>query len=343
MLPNRSIQNFVNAGKMLDPINILISRTDAIGDVCLTLPVCQALAAAYPKAELTYLCRNYTRPVVACFEPIDHVLSLEELEQSSQNERDKQLGKFDVVIHLFPNRMVAQWCKAAKIPMRIGTAHRFFHLFTCNSRPNFSRKRSDLHESQLNFKLLAPLGLTKVPTFLQLSNNLRFKTPNLTNHLVDHDWSQTVLIHPKSNGSGVEYPVEKYMALALALVEKDYQVFFTGTEKEGALFRAQIPSHPAITDATGQWDLPTFIQIISKAKALVACSTGPYHIAGLCGIKAIGLFASRKPIHPGRWAALGAGARALVFEANCQRCQDGHSCTCVTQIPIEQITEAIEN
>ena len=132
------------------------------------------------------------------------------------------------------------------------------------------------------------------------------------------------------------------MALALALVEKDYQVFFTGTEKEGAQFRAQIPAHPAIVDATGQWDLPTFIQIISKAKALVACSTGPYHIAGLCGIKAIGLFASRKPIHPGRWAALGAGARALVFEANCQRCQDGHSCTCVTQIPIEQITEAIE-
>jgi ADP-heptose:LPS heptosyltransferase len=327
---------------MADPTKILISRTDAIGDVCLTLPVCQALAAAYPKAELTYLCRNYTRPVVACFEPIDHVLSLEELEQSSQNERDKQLGKFDVVIHLFPNRMVAQWCKAAKIPMRIGTAHRFFHLFTCNSRPNFSRKRSDLHESQLNFKLLAPLGLTKAPTFLELSNNLSFKTPDLTNHLVDHDWSQAILIHPKSNGSGVEYPVEKYMALALALVEKDYQVFFTGTEKEGALFRAQIPSHPAIVDATGQWDLPTFIQIISKTKALVACSTGPYHIAGLCGIQAIGLFAQRKPIHPGRWAALGANSSALTLPMLCKTCAQGSPCYCIEKIEIQDIIHAIE-
>lgn len=327
---------------MLDPTKILISRTDAIGDVCLTLPVCQALAAAYPNAELTYLCRNYTRAVVACFEPLAHILVLDELQQKEAPERNALLRQYDIVIHLFPNKEVAQWCKAAKIPLRIGTAHRFFHLFTSNSRPNFSRKRSDLHESQLNFKLLAPLGLTKVPTFLELSDNLSFKTPELTNHLVAHDWSKTVLIHPKSNGSGVEYPLEKYMALALALVEKDYQVFFTGTEKEGAQFREQIPGHASITDATGQWDLPTFIQIISKAKALVACSTGPYHIAGLCGIHAIGLFAQRKPIHPGRWAALGANSAALTLPMLCNICAEGSPCNCIEKIEIQDILYAIE-
>ena len=197
---------------MVNPTNILISRTDAIGDVCLTLPVCQAIKDAFPNSQLSYLCKGYTQAVVACFEPIDQILILEELEQSAQKERNAQLGQFDVVIHLFPNKKVAQWCKQAKIPMRIGTSHRFFHLLTCNFRPHFTRKRSDLHEAQLNFKLLAPLGLTKVPTFLELSNKLRFKTPDLNNQIVDHDWSQTVLIHPKSNGSGAEYPLEKYMA-----------------------------------------------------------------------------------------------------------------------------------
>lgn len=327
---------------MVDPIQILISRTDAIGDVCLTLPVCQAIQAAYPSSTLTYLCKGYTQAVVACFEPIDHILLLEELEQSSQKDRDRLLGKFDVVIHLFPNKMVAQWCKQAKIPMRIGTAHRLFHLLTCNFRPHFTRKRSDLHESQLNFKLLAPLGLTKVPTFLELSNNLRFKTPSLTNHVVDYDWSQTVLIHPKSNGSGAEYPMAKYFELALALAEKNYQVFFTGTEKEGAQFRAQIPVHAAITDATGKWDLPTFIHIIAKSRALVACSTGPYHIAGLCGIRAIGLFAQRKPIHPGRWAALGANSFALTLPMHCKTCAQGRLCNCIEKIDIQDIIHAIE-
>ena len=342
MRPNRSTQNFANAGKMTDPTKILISRTDAIGDVCLTLPVCQALAAAYPKAELTYLCRNYTRAVMACFEPVDHMLVLDELQQMEAHERNTLLSQYDVVIHLFPNKDLAKWCKQAKIPMRIGTSHRFFHLLTCNFRPSFTRKRSELHESQLNFKLLAPLGITEVPILLELSEKWRFTAPDLTNHLVAQDWSNAVLLHPKSNGSGLEYPLAKYMALALALVEKGYQVYFTGTEKEGAQFRSQIPVHPAITDATGQWDLPTFIQIISKARALVACSTGPYHIAGLCGIQAIGLFAQRKPIHPGRWAALGQKSKALTSEGNCDICHSGKSCACIETIDFQSIIHVIE-
>lgn len=327
---------------MAKPVNILISRTDAIGDVCLTLPVCQAIHEAFPDSKLTYLCKAYTQAVVACFKPIDHILVLEELEQTSQKDRVTQLSKFDIVIHLFPNKMVAQWCKQAKIPMRIGTAHRFFHLLTCNFRPRFTRKRSDLHEAQLNFKLLAPLGITTIPSLPQINEKLPFVRPTLASSTDIKDWSRVVLLHPKSNGSGVEYPFEKYKALALALVEQDYQVFFTGTEKEGAQFRAFIPAHPSITDATGHWDLPTFIDIIAQSKALVACSTGPYHIAGLCGIQSIGLFVQRKPIHPGRWAALGAYAIALTANKDCLVCAAGKDCKCIEEIDFQDIIDAIE-
>ena len=126
-----------------------------------------------------------------------------------------------------------------------------------------------------------------------------------------HDFSKVILLHPKSNGSGVEYPIEKYAELSLLLVEKGFEVFFTGTEKEGQLFRNQIPKNSKIKDVTGLWDLKTFISIISKSKALIACSTGPYHLAGLCQIQAIGLFTNTRPIHPGRWAALGTQSKAL--------------------------------
>ena len=115
---------------MTKELRILISRTDAIGDVCLTLPACSALKAAFPTAKLTYLCKAYTKEVVACFEPISQILTLEALEIASKEQRNEILGNFDVVIHLFPNKAVAKWCKAAQIPKRIGTAHRFFHFFT---------------------------------------------------------------------------------------------------------------------------------------------------------------------------------------------------------------------
>jgi len=327
---------------MLEPKKILISRADAIGDVCLTLPACMALREKYPNTELVYLCRAYTKEVVACFEPIDAVLTLEELDKASHLTRLDLLGKFDVVIHLFPNKLIAKWCKEAGIKVRIGTAHRFFHFFTCNVRPRFTRRRSDLHEAQLNFKLLAPLGIQSIPSLDQMNRHLAFlphKIHGLSEFKMD---DQIILLHPKSNGSGVEYPIKKYIELAELLAQKGYTIYFTGTEKEGALFRNQIPKVAQIHDATGQWDLPTFIGVIARSKALVACSTGPYHLAGLAGVKAVGLFSQRKPIHPGRWTALGLNASALTSYGICTTCTAGKDCKCIETISIQDIIHAIE-
>ena len=291
---------------------ILISRTDAIGDVSLTLPVCVALKQQFPEAELVYLCRNYTAPVVACFEPIDDMLVYEELEALSNDERALKLEGFSAVLHLFPNKIVANWCKQARIPLRVGTAHRLHHWWTCNLLPWFSRKRSDLHEAQLNFYLAKAIGYPNIPNWIEIKQTNAFRVEDfLPAEFQSHDFSKVILLHPKSNGSGVEYPIEKYAELSLLLVEKGFEVFFTGTEKEGQLFRNQIPKNSKIKDVTGLWDLKTFISIISKSKALIACSTGPYHLAGLCQIQAIGLFTNTRPIHPGRWAALGTQSKAL--------------------------------
>jgi ADP-heptose:LPS heptosyltransferase len=291
---------------------ILISRTDAIGDVCLTLPVCVALKQQFPEAELVYLCRKYTAPVVACFEPIDDMLVYEELEALSNDERALKLEGFSAVLHLFPNKIVANWCKQARIPLRVGTAHRLHHWWTCNLLPWFSRKRSDLHEAQLNFYLAKAIGYPNIPNWIEIKQTSAFRVEDsLPAEFQSHDFSKVILLHPKSNGSGVEYPIEKYAELSLLLVEKGFEVFFTGTEKEGELFRNQIPKNSKIKDVTGLWDLKTFISIISKSKALIACSTGPYHLAGLCQIQAIGLFTNTRPIHPGRWAALGTQSKAL--------------------------------
>ena len=291
---------------------ILISRTDAIGDVSLTLPVCVALKQQFPEAELVYLCRKYTAPVVACFEPIDDMLIYEELEALSNDERAFKLEGFSAVLHLFPNKIVANWCKQARIPLRVGTAHRLHHWWTCNLLPWFSRKRSDLHEAQLNFYLAKAIGYPNIPNWIEIKQTSAFRVEDsLPAEFQSHDFSKVILLHPKSNGSGVEYPIEKYAELSLLLVEKGFEVFFTGTEKEGQLFRNQIPKNSKIKDVTGLWDLKTFISIISKSKALIACSTGPYHLAGLCQIQAIGLFTNTRPIHPGRWAALGTQSKAL--------------------------------
>ncbi|MFM7681167.1 MAG: glycosyltransferase family 9 protein, partial [Bacteroidota bacterium] len=110
---------------------IIISRTDSIGDVVLTMPLCAWLREKFPETKLTFLGKNYTREVVECFDCINEFISLEEIEALPIINRLNFI-KSDVFIHVFPNKELAALAKKAKIPVRIGTSHRVYHLLTCN-------------------------------------------------------------------------------------------------------------------------------------------------------------------------------------------------------------------
>jgi ADP-heptose:LPS heptosyltransferase len=320
---------------------ILISRTDSIGDVVLTLPMCQALREQFPEARLIYIGKKYTESVVNCFDCIDEFWDVDALLNQPIAMQIDQM-KADCIIHVFPNKALASLAKRAKIPMRIGTSHRVFHLFTCNHRPNFTRKNSPYHESQLNFHLLAPLGITTIPDLEDISSNLKLNRPTESIPL-DFQWEKDtyVLLHPKSKGSALEWPIEKYMLLAEQLANGGTKVCFTGTEEEGQLFRMKLPVHPNIMDSTGKLSLTQLISLIGNAKALVACSTGPYHIAGVSGVNAIGLFSMRRPIDPGRWKAIGPKAQFLVFDEQCKACKKGEKCRCIEDISVDSVMNAI--
>jgi ADP-heptose:LPS heptosyltransferase len=121
--------------------------------------------------------------------------------------------------------------------------------------------------------------------------------------------------------------------LANNLLEKGYQVYYTGTEEEGKLIRTNIPNHPSCFDTTGKMSLYQLIHFISKCQTLVACSTGPMHLSGILGLKTIGLFSPKKPIHPGRWSALGKNIVNVVAKE-----KDAHT---LAAISVDQVVDAV--
>ena len=330
-------------------MRIIISRTDSIGDVMLTLPMCVWLKNNIPNATLIYLGSGYTQAIVACFSVVDEFIDwklIENLPTSQRSEALKEL-KADAIIHVFPNKEIAALAKKARIPMRIGTSHRSFHLLSCSHRLNFSRKNSAFHESQLNFELLKPLGLTTIPSLEEvMSMTTAFKVEQciLPSDLLDslEKNNKTVVLHPKSQGSALEWPLASYLKLANELVAKGYTVYFTGTEQEGDLFRSNLPINDKIIDLTGKLSLKELNYFISQVKNLVACSTGPLHIAGFLGVRAIGLFSPRKPIHPGRWQPLGTNVHVLVYDPNCPICKKKKSCQCIQEIAVDSVLAEIE-
>ena len=91
-------------------------------------------------------------------------------------------------------------------------------------------------------------------------------------------------------------------------------VYVTGTEKEGKLLKdLPIGEHENVYDMTGKMSLAQLISFISRCDGLVAASTGPLHIGAALGVKAVGLYPPIRPIHPGRWGAIGRQAVNLSF------------------------------
>jgi len=293
-----------------NPKVIVISRTDSIGDVALTLPMAGLIKTKFPDVKIIFLGDTYTAPIIKCSKHVDQIWIWSDIKQLSNEEQIKWLESknIDTFIHVFPRREIARLVQKAKIPNKIGTSHRLFHLLTCNYRVNFTRKNSTLHESQLNLKLLQPLGISAIPNLSQLTAYSGFENiPALDANfksLLDPQ-KHNLILHCKSKGSALEWGVDKFISLAKALDQNKFNLFFTGTASESEFFSHDLPKQDNIFDLSGQMDLDQLIAFIHESDGLIAASTGPLHIAGLSNIKTFGLFTPRKPLHYGRWQPLG--------------------------------------
>ncbi|MFZ1332392.1 MAG: glycosyltransferase family 9 protein [Flavobacteriales bacterium] len=301
------------------PERIILSRTDSIGDVMLTLPLAGLLKQRFPGVHLTFLGRSYTAPVLRCCVHVDSILTMEELEASGTSDPIAKLREInaDAIVHVFPEQRVAQWAKKAALPIRIGTSHRWWHWFTANERVSFSRKNSDLHEAQLNVKLLAPFGITALPSIPELTALTGFRKAapdSAVSDLVRSD-RKCVILHPRSKGSAAEWGLDRFTELIELLDPEVYHVLITGTASEANEYRTGLPLHlPHVTDTGGKLNLDQLIALIGAGHALIAASTGPLHIAAACGVKAIGLYPTQRPMHPGRWSPIGKDVHVLVNE-----------------------------
>ena len=323
---------------------IIISRTDSIGDVMLTLPICAWIKNKFPNAEIVFLGKGYTKAVVESFDSVDHFEDWNNYLNVPKTEKIQQFRALaaDVIIHVFPDREIASLARKARIPMRIGTSHKAYHLLTCTHRVSFTRRKSGLHESQLNHELLRPLGLIEIPKLEELiETTSHFKIASVELPSAFSALKNYTILHPKSQGSAKEWPVGNYMNLATELAKQGKTVVFTGTEDEGKQFRNEIPKDKNILDSTGKLTLQQLMTLIKEANNIVACSTGPLHIAGYLGVNTVGLYSPKRPIHPGRWKALGKNVKIIVFDENCEPCANEKDCDCILEIEVERVLKSL--
>ena len=297
--------------------HIIISRTDSIGDVMLTLPMCGVIKAHYPQCRISFIGRSYTKDIIASCAHVDAFINCDDLEKMPFEAAVQQLKETqaDTIIHAFPDKFTVKAAAKARIRTRIATAKRWQTLWNTNTRVFFSRKKSDLHESQLNIKLLAPLGILDIPTLAEMPDYYGFqakgKSPDAL-HPMLRNGRRNIILHPLSKGSAVNWSLSDFNALAQMLAQHECNVFVSGTAAEGEKIKTVFSfDNPYIIDITGKMNLSEFIAFIHDCDVLVAASTGPLHIAAALGLHAVGLYSPKRPIHPGRWAPVGIHAHVI--------------------------------
>jgi ADP-heptose:LPS heptosyltransferase len=320
----------------------IISRTDAIGDVVLTLPMAGVLRSLYPLSRILFLGRSYTKAVIAACENIDGFLNWDEWREMPAREAARAMAATgaDSIIHVFPDKAIARVAQMARIAERIGTTNRIYHWLYCNKLVRLSRRNSNLHEAQLNLRLLVPLGARPDYSLEEIGHDYGLtrlaQLPPEVEGLLDPQRFNLIL-HPKSRGSAREWGLENFTRLIGRLPRQRFKIFVSGTAAEGDLLKPLLAAHPEVINLTGRLTLGQLMTFISKADGLVAASTGPLHLAAALGIHALGIYPPIRPMHPGRWAPVGPNARVFVSAEYCEDCRRSENCRCICEIKPEAI------
>ena len=326
------------------PTNIIISRTDSIGDVILTLPVAAVLKQVFPDMVIGFLGTHYTKPIIDACAHIDVFIDKDDfLTQpvtiAGQNPQ--------CILHVLPQAAIAKRAKQLQIPWRIGTTNRVYHWLTCNKLVRLSRKHSSLHEAQLNLALLRALGIKQQMTLPEIASSFALThLPALPQQFADllqpHKFK--LILHPKSRGSAREWDLEYFAELCASLDPDKFQIFISGTDNEKPALKPLIDkAGDRVTDISGLMGLTDFIAFIAACDGIVACSTGPLHIAAALQKHALGIYPPMRPIHPGRWQPIGDKAQVFVLDKNCNDCRtDKTTCFCMQAIKPAALKTALD-
>ena len=274
------------------PKSLLIVRTDRIGDVILTLPVAQAAKKHLPGIKVGFLCRNYTKPVVEMSPAVDEALTIEEEDINSK------LSVWDAAILVHPTLSDAWRLYRARIPVRIGTAYRFYS-FLLNRKVFEHRKYSVNHEITYNLHLLRPLGISVEwlePELIVPDDALSEARKILSR--ADVEPEEFVAIHPGSGGSALNWGTENFRSLA-EILKKD-GIKYVVTAGPGELELAQFVAGGK-TNVIFNQPVQIVAGIYKLSRAFVGPSTGMLHLADAVGTPAFGIYPVLRVTSATRW------------------------------------------
>ena len=303
MVDNQSIQK------------ILVTRTDKLGDVILTLPLISELKRNFPESKISFLVSNYVKDLIENYEGVDELIFVENYPNLKSKIDYFKSQKFDVAVNVFPRFNLALAFFISGINIRIGSGYRWYS-FLYNKKVYEHRKYAEKHEADYNLNLLKPLIQNinyEKKYFFKYSPE---EVSGLEKKLHGFDLQKKyVILHPTSKGSALDLPLKKFTNLCSEILNnfKDFNVVLTGTKDDIKQIDEIINSvenvdKNRIYSFAGLINLKELMILIDKSGLFISNSTGPVHIAGALNKNIIGFYPAKVPMNQERWKPLSENA-----------------------------------
>ncbi len=294
--------------------NILIVRTDRMGDVVLTIPAIRALRETYPLARITLWMSRSTKELAAGLPFIDEII----IEYKTRGwfgffEQVAILRKkkFDLAIIFHTKKRTNAACFLAGIPYRLGYRNNKFG-FLLNHPVVDERHLGIKHEAEYCMDLLKHIGVNGTDLKLQVSRDKEadiWAQDFFTKHKLSG--KPVIAMHPAASCPTRFWPVEFYADLADRLIrENKVAVIIVGDKLvQPAAGKIIARAGNGAIDVAGQTSLSQLISLISLCRVLISNDSGPVHLAAAVGIPVISIFLrAQSGINPLRWRPLGANS-----------------------------------
>lgn len=287
---------------------IIISRTDKIGDLILSIPSFYMIRKMYPDAEITLLVRGYNYDIVKNLPYINRIVQIDRYRQKELLEKIAYFNA-DIFIALYVDDYVMSLAKASKAKIRIGPLSKLKSFFTFNRGVLQKRSKSIKNEAEYNLDLIKKIDKKRFDDVYEINTKIYLDEKNTEaayKFFRDNNIGDKVLVvNPFMGGSAKNITDEQYSAILKKVYDcvKDIDIIITthiSDEERGVELLKNIKRERVYLYANGG-GLLNIGAVINKAMVYFGGSTGPTHIAGSLQKNIVALYPNKATQNPLRW------------------------------------------
>ncbi len=287
---------------------ILVVRTDRMGDVLLNVPAIRALKETFG-ARITLLAHRELKTLFEAIPEVDEVITYdEERWQESFTERWRLLQlvrrrHFGLAVILNPLRRMHILAFAAGIPYRLGYRRKWAFLLTHSIADK--KYEGQKHEVEYNLDLVRAIGADTQDLRITLGRLAEEEAyvAQLCKKYALLPADTLVAIAPNTSNPAKCWPKEYFAQLIDKLIAAGVKVAVIGAPAEhSAVLRLLAMTRQQPINLCGKLNLRQLAAFLARARLLIANDSGPVHLAAAVGTPAIVIFGRNIPgVGPRRW------------------------------------------